>query len=359
MSLQFHELSVAGITRETPDSVCVAFDVPDALRDTFRYKPGQHLTLRATIGGEDVRRSYSICSSLSEGRLRVGVKKVDGGVFSAFVNDNLKSGDTIRVLPPQGRFAVDVAENAAHNYLMVAAGSGITPVLSIIRSTLEGEPSSEVTLVYGNRETGSIMFREELEDLKDRFLDRFRTVHILSRETQDVPLFNGRIDADRLGKLASAGLIQPGEADGIFICGPGELIDEAAQALASLGADMARIHFERFTTDGTAPRPVSAATRAAAEKGATVEVILDGVSKSFAYDDSSKKVVEAAAAKGLDLPYSCAGGMCATCRCKVVEGSAEMDVNYALEPWETEAGYILACQARPTSEKLVLDFDAV
>jgi ring-1,2-phenylacetyl-CoA epoxidase subunit PaaE len=166
--LQFHDLSVAAVTRETPDSVCIAFDVPEDLRDLFRYRPGQHLTLRATIGGEDVRRSYSICSGLGEGRLRVGVKKVDGGVFSAFVNDGLNAGDIIQVMPPQGRFAVDVAENAAHNYLMIAAGSGITPVLSIIRSTLEGEPASEVTLVYGNRETASIMFREELEDLKDR-----------------------------------------------------------------------------------------------------------------------------------------------------------------------------------------------
>jgi len=358
MSTQFHELSVADITRETPDSVCIAFDVPDGLRDAFRYKPGQHLTLRATIGGEDVRRSYSICSGLNEGRLRVGVKKVDGGVFSAFVNDKLNTGDIIQVMPPQGRFAVDVAENAAHNYLMVAAGSGITPVLSMIRSTLEGEPLSEVTLVYGNRETASIMFREELEDLKDLYLGRFRTVHILSRETQDVPLFNGRIDAERLAKLASAGLIQPGEADGIFICGPGELIDEAAGALESLGADKARIHFERFTADGT-PHKASKAAQEAAEKGVTVEVILDGVSKKFSYDDPSKRVVDAAAAKGIDLPYSCAGGMCATCRCKVVEGSVEMDANFSLEPWETDAGFILSCQARPTSEKLVLDFDAV
>lgn len=358
MSLQFHDLSVAAITRETPDSVCVAFDVPEDLRDMFHYRPGQHLTLRATIGGEDVRRSYSICSGLGEGRLRVGVKKVDGGVFSAFVNEALNAGDTIQVMPPQGRFAVDVSQGVAHDYLMVAAGSGITPILSIIRSTLEGEPESEVTLVYGNRETGSIMFREELEDLKDRFLDRFRTVHILSRETQDVPLLNGRIDAARLERLARAGLIQPEKADGIFICGPGELIDEAAGALEALGADRARIHFERFTTDG-APHKASAAALKAAEKGVTVEVILDGVSRSFAHDDPSKRVVEAAAAKGLDLPYSCKGGMCATCRCKVVEGTAEMDVNYALEPWETEAGYVLACQTRPTSEKLVLDFDAV
>lgn len=358
MSLQFHDLSVADITRETADSVCVAFDVPEGLRDAFRYRPGQHLTLRASIGGQDVRRSYSICSGLNEGRLRVGVKKVDGGVFSAFVNDRLSAGDIIQVMPPQGGFAVDVSEAGAHDYLMIAAGSGITPVLSIIRSTLECEPASEVTLVYGNRETGSIMFREELEDLKDRFLDRFRTVHVLSRETQDVPLFNGRIDAERLSKLARAGLIRPDQADGIYICGPGELIDEAAQALETLGAERTRIHFERFTTDG-APHAVSKAAREAAEKGVTVEVVLDGVSKSFSYDDPSKRIVDAAAAKGLDLPYSCAGGMCATCRCKVVEGSAEMDVNYALEPWETEAGYVLACQSRPTSAKLVLDFDAV
>lgn len=359
MSLQFHDLPVAAVTRETPDSVCLAFDVPEHLRDTFRFSPGQHLTLRATIDGADVRRSYSICSGLREGQLRVGVKRVDGGVFSAFVNERLSTGDIIQVMPPQGRFAVAVSDTGAHDYLMIAAGSGITPVLSMIRSILEGEPESEVTLVYGNRETGSIMFREELEDLKDRFLDRFRTVHILSRETQDVPLFNGRIDRERLGRLASAGLIRPDIADGIFICGPGELIDEAAGALQALGADGSRIHFERFTTDGAPARPVSQATRTAAGKGATVEVILDGVSRSFAYDDPSKKVVEAAAAKGLDLPYSCAGGMCATCRCKVVEGSAEMDVNYALEPWETEAGYVLSCQARPTSDRLVLDFDAV
>jgi ring-1,2-phenylacetyl-CoA epoxidase subunit PaaE len=356
MAPKFHDLKVAEIRRDTPDAVAIAFEPPaDA---DFTFIPGQHLTLRAEIDGQDIRRSYSICSPLGAKRLEVGVKRVEDGRFSRFVNDRLAVGDVIRVMPPEGRFAAPIG--GAHDYLLIAAGSGITPILSIARSVLEGEPESRVTLLYGNRDTASIMFREALEDLKDRFLGRFTLIHVLSREAQDVELLHGRIDPARLGALAKSGAIEPKSADSVFICGPGEMIDAAAKALEGMGVDPARIHHERFTpAEDAAPRAPSAAARKAAETGAVVETLVDGARHRFTIRDAAQSVLDAAHAAGLELPYSCAGGMCCTCRCNFVEGGAEMAVNYSLEPWEIEAGYTLACQSRPTTPKLVLDFDAV
>ena len=357
MARGFQDLTIAEVRRETPDAVSLTFDVPEDLGAAFAFRPGQYLTLRAEVNGEDLRRSYSICAAPGE-RLRVGVKRIEGGRFSTYAT-GLKPGDRIRVMPPEGRFGVE--PGGRHDYLLIGAGSGVTPLLSIARAVLAAEPESEVTLVYGNREAASIMFHEELEDLKDRFLSRFRLVNVLSRESHDVELFHGRVDDGRLRALAAAGLITPAQADGAFLCGPGEMIDACAATLADLGAAPDRIHFERFTPaeDAPPPKPVSEAAARAAEAGAEVTAILDGARKSFALRGEGTKVLDAAHAAGLELPYSCAGGMCCTCRCRVVEGSAEMAVNWSLEPWEIEAGYVLACQARPTSEKLVLDFDAV
>ncbi len=358
MAPSFHHLKVAAISRETPDAVSIAFDVPEALRETFAFHPGQYLTLSADIDGREARRSYSICSALGEPHLRVGVKKLADGRFSRFVNERLAVGDAIRVMPPQGRFTALKGEQ--HDYLLLAAGSGITPMLSIAKTVLAHEPASTVTLVYGNRSSDRIMFLEELEDLKDRHMGRFSLIHLLSREAQDVELLSGRIDGARIAGLAGRGLIDPLAADGVFICGPGQMIDDVAAALKRLGVADDRLRFERFTPagDAPAPRPASQESRAAAEKGVAVEVLLDGVRRAFSVTEPGQTVLEAAHAAGLELPYSCAGGMCCTCRCRVVEGASEMAVNYSLQPWEIEAGFTLACQTRSKSEKLVLDFDA-
>ena len=355
---RFHDLTVTGIDRQTPDAVAVSLDVPSDLADDFRYLPGQYLTLAATIDGQEVRRSYSICSAPGEAALKVGIKKVLDGSFSSFVNDRLAVGDTIRVMPPEGRFTPELGGD--HHYLLIAAGSGITPMLSIAKTVLQNETASQITLVYGNKSTETIMFREELDDLKDRHMGRFSLVHVLSREAQDVDLLYGRIDGERISKLAETGLIDPATIDLTFICGPGEMIDSVSAAIMALGVPGKKIRYERFTVDGemAPPKAPSKAAREAAEKGVSVTVLLDGVRREFCISDPEKTVLAAGKDAGLDIPFSCAGGMCCTCRCRIVEGTGEMAVNYSLQPWEIEAGFTLACQTRPTSDKLVLDFDA-
>jgi len=358
MAPRFHELKVAAIERQTPDAIAIAFELPDEMRETFQFQPGQYLTLAADIDGEEARRSYSICSAPGDPHLRVGVKKVRDGRFSTYVNEQLQVGASLRVMPPQGRFTALRGER--HDYLLVAAGSGITPMLSIAKTVLTHEPESTITLVYGNRATDTIMFLEELNDLKDRHMQRFTLVHLLSREKQDVDLFNGRITAKKMEELAQARLIDPLAADGVFLCGPGAMIDEVSEKFRAMGVDADRIRFERFTPSGEAPAPrkASVETEKVVRDGVEVEVLLDGVRRSFAVRDSTDTVLDAAHKAGLELPYSCAGGMCCTCRCRVVEGEGEMAVNFSLEPWEVEAGFTLACQMRPKTRKLILDFDA-
>lgn len=347
----FHDLIIREIRKETPDSVAISFDVPAAQTEAFAWVPGQYLTLRAVVDGQDIRRSYSI-ASLPGKPLTVGVKHVEGGAFSSFAQ-GLKAGDRLQVMPPEGRFTCKTEQRL----VLIAAGSGITPMVSMAADALARR--AEVTLIYGNRNTGSIMFREALDGLKDRHVDRFTLIHILSREPQDVALLNGRITGDKIAALARAGAVDLAGADGIFLCGPGDMIDDVAAMLDSLGIRKDRIHFERFFQAGEAPRaPRSAAAEAAAAHGVTVEVVLDGARKHFTVEAGDDNLVAAAERQGLELPYSCKGGMCCTCRCKVAEGSAEMAVNYSLEPWEIDAGFTLACQARPTSDRLVLDFDA-
>jgi ring-1,2-phenylacetyl-CoA epoxidase subunit PaaE len=358
MAARFHELTVAEIARDTPDAVAIGFAVPPELAVEFAFRPGQYLTLAAEIDGEEARRSYSICSMPGDPHLRVGVKKVQDGRFSRFVNERLAVGQSMRVMTPEGRFTALIG--GRHDYLLIAAGSGITPMLSIARTVLGHEPDSTVTLVYGNRSTDTIMFLEELGDLKDRYLGRLTLIHLLSREAQDVDILNGRIDGGRIGLLAERGLIDPAGADGVFLCGPGAMIDDVAKALREAGVEEDRIRFERFTPSGEAPRPrkISREVEEAVAKGVPVEVVLDGIRRSFPVTDPAQTVLDAAHAAGIELPYSCAGGMCCTCRCRVVEGRTEMAVNFSLQPWEIEASFTLACQTRPLSEKLVLDFDA-
>lgn len=347
----FHDLTINEVRHDTPDSVAISFDIPAALTDAFGWVPGQYLTLRATVDGQDIRRSYSI-ASLPGKPLTVGVKHVQGGAFSSFAQ-GLKAGDRMQVMPPEGRFT---CKDEAR-LVLIAAGSGVTPMVAMAADALAR--GAEVTLVYGNRNTGSIMFREALDGLKDRYVERFTLIHILSREPQDVALLNGRITGEKIAALSRAGAVDLDRADGVFLCGPGDMIDDVAAVLESQGFPKQRIHFERFFQAGEVPRaPRSAAAEAAAAQGVTVEVVLDGTRRQFTVEAGDDNVVDAAERQGLELPYSCKGGMCCTCRCKVAEGSAEMAVNYSLEPWELEAGFTLACQARPTSDRLVLDFDA-
>lgn len=350
----FHKLTIAAARPETDDAVALRFAIPQDLQEAYAFTPGQYLTLRAMIDGEDVRRSYSICSPLGAEYLEVGVKRIEGGAFSSHAL-TLKTGDTLDVMTPQGRFLAPIG--GSHNYLLIAAGSGVTPMVSIARSVLEGEPDSAITLLYANRTTDSVMFRQAFDDLKDQYLTRFRLTHVMDEERQDFELFNGRLDGEKLATMATRGLIAPTEFDAVYVCGPQPMTEAASAALRGMGVAEDRIRHELFTPAGG--MPTASATRPKlAQGGARIEVTLDGARRSFAIDPSSETVLEAASRAGLEIPYSCAGGMCCTCRCKVTEGEAVMDVNYSLEPWELEAGYVLACQSRPVGERLSLDFDA-
>ncbi len=345
----FHTLTLSQVRPEGEGAVALGFEVPAALAQTFRFTPGQYLTLRSGALDGDQRRAYSIASLPGED-LTVGVKSVPGGAFSPFAQ-RLRPGDQLEVMPPEGRFLWQ----GAQKIVLIAAGSGITPMISIAGAALEA--GAEVTLIYGNRTTGSIMFRETLDQLKDRFLTQFTLVHVLSREPQDVALLNGRVTGERVMALAQAGAVDLASAQAVYLCGPGEMIDDVSAALAGHVASDA-LHFERFTADG-APAPArSVDAERAAEAGVQIDVVLDGTRRSFALKGEDASLIEAAARAGLELPFSCKGGMCCTCRCKVVEGTAEMAVNYSLEAWELAAGFTLACQARPTTDRLVLDFDA-
>lgn len=357
MAPKFHELAICKIEELTDDAKTISFQIPKGLKSDYAFTPGQYLTLRADVDGKDVRRSYSISSPLGGCELTVGIRKVDDGVFSSFATNSLQVGQSLQVMTPEGRFTAKVG--ASKQALLIAAGSGITPMMSIAQSLLEGDDEANVTLVYGNRETKSIMFREQLEFLKDRFMDRFTIIHILSREDQDIPILNGRIDGNKIKALNNASAIDLAAADGIYICGPGEMIEAIRATCEEMGVAKSNVHFELFTpADGQEPRKAPTKEMLeAAEQGVSVEIILDGSRRSFKLTDANETVLEAANRHGLELPFSCKGGMCCTCRCKVANGSAEMAVNYSLEPWEIEAGFTLACQARPTSDNLTLDFD--
>jgi len=357
-SPRFHRLTVRDVRRETADAVSIAFAVPEALADAFAFTPGQYLTLRTRMDGAELRRSYSISSGLDDGELRIAVKRVDGGAFSSFANDGLQAGDAVEVMPPMGRFTHTPAPAVAKTYAGFASGSGITPVISIIRSVLAREPASRFFLFYGNRSTGSIIFREALEDLKDRCLDRLSVFHVLSRETQDISILNGRLDGDKARLLIAA--MVPGGVDEAFVCGPAGMLDSIEAALVAGGLPRERVHVERFTpADGavvTPRRPIAQA--AAAAPTAIATVVVDGISTEVPVAEG-EAVIDAALRAGLDLPYSCKGGMCCTCRAKVTDGAVTMDVNYSLQPWELEAGFVLTCQAKPTTARVTVDYDAM
>jgi ring-1,2-phenylacetyl-CoA epoxidase subunit PaaE len=352
----FHRLTVAEVERITDDAVAITFAVPDELRDDYAFLPGQHLTVRCELAGDDVRRNYSICSARSAGTLRIGVKHLPGGAFSGYAVERLRPGDSLDVMTPSGRFTVPFEPGQAKHYCAIAAGSGITPILSIIATALEVEADSRVTLVYGNRTSRSVMFLEDLEELKDRYLGRLQLLHVLSREQQDAGLLNSRLDAAKLDVLLGS-LIPPEAVDEWFLCGPAEMIDTARAALLERGVDPGRIHRELFHVGAAAP-PRTADLPTTAAGAADVTILLDGRTSNFSLPAAGQPILDAALAVRPDAPYACKNGMCGTCRARVMDGTVAMDRNYALEDEEVAAGFVLACQAHPTSDRVTLDFDA-
>ena len=356
--IHFHSLPVKKVFRETDDCISVQFEVPPHLTETFRFTQGQSLTLRKVLNGEELRRNYSICSSPLDGVLRVAIKKVEGGKFSTWANEELKAGDVLDVMPPTGKFYTPLNPAQKKNYIAFAAGSGITPILSIVKTTLLTEPHSTFTVVYGNRSKGSILFKEELEALKDKFLQRFRVYHVLSREQTDVPLNSGRIDAEKCRQLFST-VIDLKKSDEFFLCGPEEMIFSVRDFLQGNGIDREHIHFELFTVPGQKKSDIRHQTsEILSGPAADVTVKLDGIAFDFKLPFNGASVLDAALKQGADLPYACKGGVCCTCKAKLLEGEVVMDENWSLEPDEVAAGFILTCQSHPTTEKIVVDFDA-
>jgi ring-1,2-phenylacetyl-CoA epoxidase subunit PaaE len=353
---KFYPLTVAAVKHETRDAIAVTFNVPRELKETFAYQQGQHLTLRTMIKGEDVRRSYSICAAVQDERLRVAIKRTPGGLFSTWALEALQPGATLDVMPPMGHFNVPLDAQSERHYLAFAAGSGITPILSILKTTLLAEPKSRFTLFYGNRASSSVIFRDELTDLKDVFMERLNLVYVMSREQQDIELFNGRITQDKCQQFLRH-WVRAEDFDVAFICGPEDMMHGVSNALQEAGMRKEQIRIELFAAsipnhDHT-PRPGEAGARHQTE----VTVIMDGSHTSFTMDKDKESVLDAGLRAGIDMRYSCKGGVCSTCRCKVLEGQVEMDVNYALEDYEVARGFVLSCQSFPVTDKVVVDFD--
>ncbi len=354
---RFHKLAVNDLRRESRDAVSLTFAIPRELADDYHFAPGQYLTLRTTMDGEEVRRSYSICSGPDDGELRIAVKKVDGGAFSNWAADELKVGDELDVMTPTGRFGVVPVPDEAQTYVGFAAGSGITPILSIVKGVLAREPDSRFFLFYGNRSTSGMLFREALEELKDRFMQRLSVFHVISGEEQDLPILHGRLDGGKVRVLLRS-LVPASDVDHVFICGPSGMSEDIETTCRDIGIAEGRIHVERFVSEfGGKPRP-KAVIAAGAPPKAMASLIIDGKRREVPVADG-EGILDAALRAGMDLPFACKGGMCSTCRAKLVEGSAEMDVNYSLEPWELKVGFILTCQAKPTSDRVVVDYDHV
>ena len=358
---EFHPLPISAVRRETADAVSFALAVPESLTDAYRYRAGQHLVVRAVLDGEEVRRTYSISSDPLDNELWITVKRVDGGLFSSHAHASLAQGTALEVMPPAGRFVAPDDGEDGRAYLGIVAGSGITPVMGLIRHLLAREPNSRFTLIYGNRSIDSIIFRQALDDLKDSYLGRLAVLHVLSRDTEaDVPLLSGRIDGDKIRQLLPL-VGPPGDIDHVYLCGPGDLIKDARKTLLSVGVTPDRIHSEYFRA-GSEPNqrrtPPPQSIDVARTAGAEVIAVVDGGRHTFRVPEG-RLVVDAALAAGIRVPYSCKGGMCCTCRAKLVEGEVTMLRNFSLEPWEIEAGFVLTCQAQPKSDRVVLDYDQI
>nr|WP_294848117.1 2Fe-2S iron-sulfur cluster-binding protein [uncultured Sphingomonas sp.] len=357
MAEHFHSLTVAEIVPETDDANSIRFAVPVELADAFRFKAGQHLTLRALIGGEDVRRNYSLCVAPGDGELKVTVKRIAGGVFSNWVGDNLRAGDTMDVMSPHGSFTIDFDPGADRRYVGFAGGSGITPIISLIRTALGTEPNSHFTLFYGNRDSQSVIFLEALADLKNRYMGRFELFHFLSDEEGDFDLLNGMLDRANCDAAINAFVADPADVDAWFICGPGPMMDAAEAAILDKGATRERVHIERFT----AGRPSAAAAAAMAAvqaeaRGWMMSVTLDGRTRKVEFD--GRNILDSARESGLPAPFACKAGVCATCRAKVIRGQVEMAARYGLTDEEIAAGYVLTCQSVPLGNDVALDYDA-
>ncbi|MCV6612042.1 MAG: phenylacetate-CoA oxygenase/reductase subunit PaaK [Amphritea sp.] len=358
----FYTLKIADVQPETDTAIAVTFAVPAELQDKFNFIQGQFLTLRAEIDGEDVRRSYSICSGVNDGHLRVGIKRVMNGKFSNYANDNFKPGMSIEVMPPQGSFYTEVKADQKKNYMCIAAGSGITPMISIMKTVLSTEPESKVTLIYGNRRSNSVMFKDELNFVKNRYMNRFQWINVMDYEDQGADLLNGRIDNAKGYALQKAGLINIKAVDEAFICGPEAMMSEVSRGFRMEGLTDDQIHYELFanSSEDSKERLEKAAKRKeefGEDKMSKVTVRADGRAVMFDLATVGENILDAGMHNGLDLPYSCKAGVCSTCKCKLVEGEVDMDISHGLEKHEIEAGYILSCQAHPLTDTVVVDFD--
>jgi len=360
LSSQFYPLRVKSLRRDTDYAVVVRFEIPADMGDIFAFTQGQYLTLSQHIGGEDIRRSYSICAGLDDGYLEVAIKHVEGGVFSSWANNTLKTGDTLEVMSPRGDFFTVIDPAHPKNYLCICAGSGITPVLSIMKTVLAREADSTVTLLYGNQRTNTMMFRQELSFLKNAYLERFHWINIFSREPQEVDLLQGHLD-NRKGGALNQRLIDISTYDEFFLCGPEAMISEVSRGLRSEGVTEANIHFELFASSAenarTAIERHHARAREYKDQVCNVSIISGGREYTFELDTDGENILDAGLRNGVDLPYSCKGGVCATCKARLLAGEVDMDVNQALRPREIESGYILTCQSHPISDKVVVDFD--
>lgn len=356
LAQQFYTLRVKELEKTTPDCTILSLEVPADLHEAFAFRQGQHLTLRTMVNGEDVRRSYSLCSSPLDAEWRVAVKKIDGGVFSGFVNEQLKVGDQLEVMNPHGNFYVEAKPDADRHYVAFAAGSGITPIFSILKTHLALEPKAQFSLFYTNQNVHSIILKEEIEALKNQYLDRFSPYFFLTQEDRDVSLFNGRMDTEKM-ELIGKYLLDFQSADHYFLCGPEEMIFMIRDFLKAQGVEDSKIHFELFTTAAGQKR--ARAPKTTTTQTNQVQVVLKegGKTSKFTMAKDSESILEAALRVNSGLPFACKGGVCCTCKAKLLEGQVEMEVNYALEKDQVDAGYILTCQALPLTEHIVVDFD--
>lgn len=350
---QFVALKIKSITPQTDQAICIAFDVEPEQQEAFKYQPGQHLTIRHQTQDGELRRCYSICSHDTLEDMSIAIKKIDQGIFSTWANEHLKAGDTLDVMPPQGVFYQKAARSGGQNYLGFAAGSGITPILSIVKNVLFNQKDASFSLIYGNRSWKQTMFSEQIMDLKDQFKERFQLINIFSREMNDSELFNGRIDADKIKQLFDSELLDL-QFDHCFACGPEEMMNAVESVLPDFGIEKSKIHTERFNTGSPVKQSKEQIANRNEEK---VHVILDGRELLVEVSKEDDSILDAALRAGADLPYACKGGVCATCKCKVLKGKVEMAINYSLEEDELEKGYVLSCQARPVSDNVVLSFD--
>ncbi len=355
MTPKFHSIEISDVRRETEDTVSIAFNIPEELKNEYSYKSGQYLTLKADINGEEIRRSYSLCSAPHEHEWRVAIKEVENGQFSTYANNELAAGMMMDVMTPTGNFILEPNESNNKSYVLFAAGSGITPVISIAKTALEKEPESQVTLIYGNRGISSIIFREEIEALKNKYMNRLRVVHVLSRESLGNKIQKGRIDLDKANAIYTQ-ILSDGPIDDVYICGPEDMILAVKESMSNNGVDSKHIHFELFTSPLLKEEKISLPTNSP-KINSNVSIIIDGDTYHLNLSSTGQTVLDAAHEAGADLPYACKGGVCCTCKAKIIEGTVSMDVNYALEQDEVEAGYILSCQSHPTSDKLVISFD--